>query len=240
LRPRYPRDDTFIGEVGGECWEGEGGRMSKINFNIKKFEYLKDEKWKLGNNILYKMCSDYPKHTNPEEIRAKIWLIGRSYAAAIERRTKKEHINDDFYDYVVEEFVKFNKENKFDEKLSKLKNVEFNEDSIKDIIKIHKELTDFFEKLTGKEKRSLASKYLHFHCPVFPIFDSRANNSIRKIVKGKIKKFEGDEQYSKFCDKMLELCNLIKKESGKTPTSREVDTYLVRVANKEMKEDKKL
>ncbi len=207
--------------------------MKIIDFDPDKFNNLKDKKWMLGNNILYKMCSDHPSHTDPEEIRAKIWLIGRSYAASIERRTKKEKINDDFYDYVVQEFIKFNSKNKFDEKLSRLKNKEFNKETLKDILVIHCELTKFFKELTGKEKRSLASKYLHFHIPIFPIYDSRANNSIKKIVDGKTEdaRFECDKEYFKFCSKMLFLYDYIKDKTGKTPTLREIDTFLIKNAN---------
>ena len=208
--------------------------------DVEEFNNLKSKKWMLGNNILYKMCSDHPNHTDPEEIRAKIWLIGRSYAAAIERRTKKKHINDDFYDYVVNEFIKFNRENKFDSKLQSLKNKEFNEDTLKEILSIHKELVKFFNKLTGKEKRSLASKYLHFHVPIFPIYDSRANNSINKVVMGNIKDLRlfGDKEYSKFCYKIFLFYNFIKDKTGKAPTLREIDTYLIKVANENLSKKK--
>ncbi|MBU3907345.1 MAG: hypothetical protein KKA64_03785 [Nanoarchaeota archaeon] len=216
--------------------------MKLINFDVKKFNNLKDKKWMLGNNILYKMCSDYPSHTDPEEIRAKILLIGRSYAASIERRSKinKKHINDDFYDYVVKEFIKFNSKNKFDEKLSKLKNKEFNEKTLKDILILHKELTKFFKELTGKEKRSLASKYLHFHVPIFPIYDSRANSSINKIVVGRVEDadFLCDEKYFKFCNKILFLYNYIKNNSRKAPTLREIDTFLIKNANDRLNKKK--
>ena len=212
--------------------------MKTINFNLEDFNNLKDKKWMLGNNILYKMCLDYPNHVNLEEIRAKIWLIGRSYAAAIERRSKKRHINDDFYDYVVEEFIKFNKRTKFDSKLQSLKNKEFNEETLKEILLIHKELVQFFNELTGKEKRSLASKYLHFHSPIFPIYDSRAKNSINQIIVGKVKLYDGDKEYSKFCHKILFLYNIIKEKNGKSPTLREIDTYLIKVANKNLSKRK--
>ena len=46
------------------------------------------EGFDIGNDVLYQMCEKYPSHTNEEEIIGKIWLIGRSYAAAIERAKK--------------------------------------------------------------------------------------------------------------------------------------------------------
>jgi len=218
--------------------------MKIINFEASNFNDLKDKKWMLGNNILYKMCIDYPGHTDPEEIRAKIWLIGRSYAASIERRAKshKKHINDDFYEYVVNEFIKFNKKTGFDDKLKRLKHKEFNNETLKEILSIHYELTTFFKELTGKEKRSLASKYLHFHVPIFPIYDSRANDSLKKIVKGKIEeaKFKCDRSYYVFCTKLLYLFDEIKNKTRNNPTLREIDTFLIKVANDRLNKRKVL
>ena len=45
-------------------------------------------------------------------------------------------------------------------------------DDVEEILSMHKFLTDTFGKMTGLKKRSLASKYLHFHCPEkFFIYD---------------------------------------------------------------------
>lgn len=212
--------------------------MKLVNCNLKDFKGIKDKKWELGNRVLYNLCSDYPNHTDPEEIRAKIWLIGRSYAASIERRSKnnKKHINDDFYDYVIEEFIKFNQEYGFDEKLRALNEKEFNKETLEDVILIHGKLTKFFKELTGKEKRSLASKYLHFHIPrLFPIYDSRAKDSVNFLVKGQSSLDIGDREYSKFCEKILFLYDCLKKEEGEDPTLREIDTFLIKVANDKLR-----
>ncbi|AJH77677.1 hypothetical protein [Heyndrickxia coagulans] len=46
--------------------------------------------WSFGNEILYEMCRKNPDHNKADVIVGKIWLIGRSYAAAIEnRKTEK-------------------------------------------------------------------------------------------------------------------------------------------------------
>jgi len=207
------------------------------NFSIADFDKNKFDKYHLGNKVLYDLCNNYPSHTKLDEIHAKIWLIGRSYAASIERRKKKQQINDEFYDFVIEKFLKFNKEYNFDSKLKAIKMKEFNHESLGDILAIHKKLIEFFHSLTGLEKRSLASKYLHFHAPIFPIYDSRVNNSIRKIVKGKLPKLNGDKQYSEFCSKISFLYNFIKSNSNKAPTMREIDAYLVKIANENLKSD---
>jgi hypothetical protein len=53
--------------------------------------------WDLGNSVLYDLCRKHPSHKTADEILAKVWLIGRSYAASIERRKNvKETVGRDF------------------------------------------------------------------------------------------------------------------------------------------------
>ena len=131
-------------------------------------EYLDREnsRWEFGNKILYKMCEEYPLHKDADVLSGKILLIGRSYAAAIERRKNADdYKGDDFYyDVVAPKMLEIGDE--LDNRIEFLKNntgVIF--DCIPEILSTHKFLMDAFKEMTGLEKRSLASKYLHFHCP---------------------------------------------------------------------------
>src|SRR3954468_8779052 len=60
-----------------------------------------NDPWSIGNQVLYDLCRRYPRHTVDAEIVAKIWLIGRAYAASIERGRGKAAdsglSNDRFY-----------------------------------------------------------------------------------------------------------------------------------------------
>jgi hypothetical protein len=60
--------------------------------DIKRAQSDEDDKWKFGNDILYQLCHDQPKHNDDSVIIAKIWLIGRSYAAAFERRKDRKSV----------------------------------------------------------------------------------------------------------------------------------------------------
>src|SRR5947208_3402490 len=55
--------------------------------------------WDMTNAMLYDLCRKYPDHTNQDAVLTKIHVIGRIYAAAIERRKNKkaEETNDTFY-----------------------------------------------------------------------------------------------------------------------------------------------
>ncbi len=74
--------------------------------------------WNLGNEILYRLCREYPDHKSAEVITAKIWLIGRSYAAAIERGRKIEEDGDSFYESKVAQKIQASH---IDEHLCKLR-----------------------------------------------------------------------------------------------------------------------
>ncbi len=64
------------------------------------------ELWVFGNNYLYELCGNNPYHQKKDVVLAKIWLIGRGYAAAIERSrgqaVEKFRPNDELYKHVVE------------------------------------------------------------------------------------------------------------------------------------------
>jgi hypothetical protein len=55
--------------------------------------------WDVANEVLYSLCRRYPSHDAIGPVLAKINLIGRAYAAAIERRKNKRasEQNDAFY-----------------------------------------------------------------------------------------------------------------------------------------------
>jgi len=63
-------------------------------------------------------------------------------------------------------------------------------------------LTDIFTKISGIEKRSLSSKYLHFHFPdLFFLYDSRAVTSSRRLLprfKAEIPPKNVDKEYGNF------------------------------------------
>lgn len=62
---------------------------------------------------------DHPHRDRGDAIIAKVWLIGRSYAVAIERRKKVEDTPDDFYETTVVDKIK---DSKLDEWLGCLPN----------------------------------------------------------------------------------------------------------------------
>jgi hypothetical protein len=142
-----------------------------------------------GNEILYRMCAEEPLHEDIDVIKGKIWLIGRSYSAAIERKAGAGFK----LGRALEKLIKNNKYcfARLDEMIAKISSIQVTtNENLLELLFVHKYLVDLFCELIRVEnnnsdailinKRALASKYLHFHAPksVF-IFDSIVNKNIR-------------------------------------------------------------
>ena len=132
-----------------------------------------DELWGIGNDVLYEMCKKYPSHKNESEVVAKIFLIGRSYAASIER-SKNDHI----YEKKIPALVyKHGKD--IDTAL-----LQCNKENLQQLFSTYDLILRSFHEVSGKWNRSLASKYLHFHQPEnFYIMDSRAKKGLSEVSK---------------------------------------------------------
>jgi hypothetical protein len=211
-----------------------------MNIEINKDEIervLTYNKWDFGNKVLYNMCQENPLHNDADVIVGKLWIIGRSYAAAIERRKNVDEDvkGDNFYfDVVAPNMLKIADE--LDDRICKLKQYEhIDSEIIKEIISLHKFLMDTFYTMTGMEKRSLASKYLHFHLPkLFYIYDSRAEQASTKLCKanGKIlaKKLGVtlyDDTYVAFLSRIMQIEGYIKEKYGISLTPRQLDAFLL-------------
>lgn len=205
--------------------------MSKLKIRHRDIANAKKKSdWDFGNRILYDMCAKYPYHNRVDQIVAKVWLIGRSYAVAIERRKNVIKTNDDFYTKIVGPAIL---EAGIDQWIAELNNYRTPTlNNIEYILETHGKLTALLMKITGMEKRSLSSKYLHFHKPnLFYIYDSRAMEAIRKRVspsKNKIHPNKNiDIEYAKYCLRCIELRDEIKARYKIHMTPREIDKILL-------------
>lgn len=183
----------------------------------------------MGNEALYDLCRDHPGHTTAEEIVAKVWLIGRSYAASIERRRPDGITSEAFYSEVVVQAVLGSS---LDEDLARIapeRQCEGHKDA-RLLLATHAKLMDIFREASGRSNRSLASKYLHFHRPLFfPIFDSRADRAIRHTVSGRVPGSfpKGDREYRTYVARFILLRQWIASEYALDLTPRQVDRILL-------------
>lgn len=149
--------------------------------------------WDLSNQILYNLCSQYPKHTDPGQIVAKVLMIGRVYTAALERiKEKTNHISDVFY---LEAIVPLFETSAIDQKLATLKGKALQDSGVfLETLTIHAYLVKIISSLESEtkylKKRTFAFKYLHFHEPelflsTIPGHRKRSENSGLKHRRSK-------------------------------------------------------
>src|ERR1700741_48060 len=140
---------------------------------------MSDTAWDFGNQVLYDMCKTNPEHKSNQIIIGKIWLIGRAYAAAVERRRNKgSETGDAFYEEVVAPKISHSDIDKWFEAIRAS-----NKEDVALHLQTHSKVTNLLTEISGLEKRSLASKYLHFHFPqLFYIYDSRAQNVVSALT----------------------------------------------------------
>lgn len=173
--------------------------------------------WHLSNEVLYKLCHEHPFHVETEVVLAKVLLIGRVYAAAIERRRSKNEENDDFYiSNVAPKIIK----SSIDQWIELGRRVEPESAEALDVmVEVHGQITRLFRDISGLDKRALASKYLHFHVPrLFFIYDTRAVEGLRTVsdVVGRASPYSGDadSEYRKFTEKCARLRRYCEAEFG--------------------------
>jgi hypothetical protein len=198
----------------------------------------------LANQILYDLCQAYPCHDADEAIYAKILLIGRSHAAAIERRRQpkkaKKLPNDEFYEKKVVPTIRTNPVDQWIKEAEATPGL--NPDSLPILLSVHAKVMRLFQGISGSNQRSLASKYLHFHLPNhFFLYDSRAVQALGflKDVIGKrfvvAKNARHDTEYERLVRKCLKLQAEALKLGVPLLTPRHVDNLLLKVHAEEMK-----
>lgn len=184
----------------------------------------------IGNEALYKLCKEYPLHIDPEHIKAKIWLIGNAYHASLDRvKDTKKYSPADTYKKISSSDMT-NRWEAIDKCLSEIFLLKINDETIPIALKCHKNLVDMFAEVSGQQNRSLASKYLHFHCPnMFYLYDSIACTTVSSLVhrqRGIIANESYDGAYEDYFYRVFELNKAIQNEYGIDLSPRQIDYYL--------------
>jgi len=191
--------------------------------------------WMVSNGLLYALCARYPDHRDTKAVIAKMLLIGRAYAAAAERGRSAGSTSgssgDEFY---VRDLPRALRASALDAQLSALRRLRriANDNAIQ-VVQVHSTLMSILRDLTGLEKRSLASKYLHFHLPrLFFIFDGRSQRIMRsvspKVGRRPNRLISGaDTQYEAFVASALALRDQLEDRFGVQLTPRQLDRVLL-------------
>lgn len=157
-------------------------------------------------------------------IIAKVWLIGRSYAAAIERRRETGGIlGDKFYEECVGPGIRKEKIDDWFQAPSSAPN-----SNLALYLETHKKVMALFRKISGEDKPSLASKYLHFHFPSrFYICDARAAAAIALLTDSVAPPPGYDNVYARFFVRCEALNKAIDSLLGRRLSPRDLDKVLL-------------
>jgi len=187
--------------------------------------------WTHGDRVLYDLCRNHPGHTDEQAVVAKLWLIGRSYAASLERKRPRRDLTlTAFYQNVACRLT----DSDIDEQLAALRGHHtLDAASASAVLDVHAEFVRLLRKDTGMAKRSLASKYLHFHCPdIVPIYDSVAEKTIRKALGGGrvptlASSHHHDCAYGSYIARFLRLRSQLEERFGASLSPRHLDRVLL-------------
>jgi hypothetical protein len=190
-----------------------------------------EQDWGGVDELLYRLCRDAPGHADRRTVTAKLALVGRVYSAGLERCVSPPkgtqaitmiadwvHAHGDDVDAIVERLPSLA------EPLTAA--------AMERIVVAHAELLALLSKIptNGKTPRSFAAKYLHFHCPVVPIYDSYAAARLIKLVPlREIAEPQGaDVEYCDFCVRFWSLYEACR-DADLTVTVKSLDTWLWQV-----------
>lgn len=191
-----------------------------------------DVDWGGVDEVLYRLCSEHPGHENRRIVTAKLALVGRVYAAGLERRVTPPPGEQAIA--IIANHVRSHGP-QVDGVIRTLSSVQEPLDAraMESIVEQHGRLTGLLQKVTtdGKAPRSFASKYLHFHHPVVPIYDEYVRQTITRLVRwdASLALFplppHGDPEYWNYCVRFLRLYAACQ-EAGTTATVKSLDAFL--------------
>ena len=191
--------------------------------------------WQLMDTYLYRMCQEYPDHAALDVVQMKVLIIARTYMAGLERSANKgdgqaiQRVAQQIYAQQHEIVPIFATLTMIAEPLSP--------QTLATIVQLHGAFNRFLttarqpsgQLLLFRNVRSFASKYLHFHCPAVPIYDSIAANRLDQWYQGQpsykvCDLDDADQYYYWFCMRFWQYYQAAPSE-GKTV--KRLDNYLL-------------
>lgn len=213
-----------------------------MKYSINDFEEFKKERFVnyiAQDETLYDLCRKYPDHSSMNAINAKLCIIGRSYATGIERAiTNKKKTQSGSLGVLAKKL--HNNKKTVNRIVASLPNEKepLGIKSIRSILVAHNRFLDIVTEVTRSNytPRSFVSKYLHFHCPSVPIYDSvvvkEINNHVRwndALTKNITKHKNADDEYYWYVVRFWKLYKEVS-EKYSDATVKDVDRLLLQLA----------
>ena len=195
-----------------------------------------EQHWALLDEVLYELCRRFPTHEQRGHVNAKMWIIGRTYQTGLERKVEKSGSQGGALSAASEYLHRHHK--RIDATIERLVDLRepLDPESLGTIIRAHGTITRLVSGITirGQSTRSFVSKYLHFHCPIVPIYDSYAVANLRRLVRWNDALnvvphiAEADDEYSTYVLRFFDLYSRMRAARlDPKPTVRRIDRFLV-------------
>jgi len=192
-----------------------------------------DADWGVVDEVLYGLCRRHPGHADRRSLTAKLVLIDRAYSAGLERQVDPDQgaqAITKIADFMVAHGAAV------DALMSELIALQepLDADAMATIVSLHGRFATLLRELTrgGMTPRSFAAKYLHFHNPAVPLYDSYVSTTLVHLVRwdSQATPFfalppEGDPDYWDFCVRFLRLYEACHA-AGLAVSVKQLDTYL--------------
>jgi hypothetical protein len=206
-------------------------------FNVKRLRTAVKEyraTWALANKELVQLCRKYPGHHDRSQVNAKLLIVGRSYATGIERKIESNGSQGNALFRVADHFIHYADE--IDKLIKTIPSTtdKLSKAALEPIITAHGKFVLLLAEVTRDEQspRSFASKYLHFHRPIVPVYDGFAARTISKLARWQQPfgfvpwQRPQDWTYHRYVMRLWQLCEEARK-SGEHPTVKEMDSYVL-------------
>jgi len=206
----------------------ESDLPSRLTRAIKRYE----AGWEPVDTELYELCRRRPRHDDFADVYTKVAMIGRVYAAGISRSSKAE---GDREAGVANGLVGLG--NTITDRLAEVDDDHFERPTFIQILELHAHVCQELLAYTGNtwQQSFVSPKYLHFHCPTVPIFDSRAEGAVGRFVhwptvydlRRTIKRQRGwPIRYYNFATAFMVLYEQVDAETDLKPTVKGLDYLL--------------
>jgi hypothetical protein len=209
-----------------------------VKFDIAVAE--RNEKWIKTDDILYRICREMPRHNDLGEVTAKLTIIGRSYSTGIERAIRSKHTQGSSVECLANYI--WSNAGEVDKQLSRTCSFDCSHaEHFREAVDVHGRLVKMLNSICTRSPRSFVSKYMHFHCPFVPIYDSYAQSGLSQAIRWR-QTLEGafespksaDGPYYRFC---IRFWTLYREAIQVRPHAlvKELDRYLCYLAKDKVK-----
>jgi hypothetical protein len=151
---------------------------ARLSQAIKSYE----ARWKPVDSELYDLCHRRSRHDDFADVYTKVAIVGRVYEAGVARAWRGEGDPETEITRVLIEQADL-----IQSALQRLEGHLFDRQAAAEIVELHGDVSRAISHRSGNVfLASFVSKYLHFHSPIVPIFDSNAQAAIGNLVDRKL------------------------------------------------------